>query len=112
MTRKPLSALLRELTERFGALYMAEYDWAMTAKRKQEIHVLLMQEKRLPELGMEIQRISYQDGCKVYFEEGWIIARFSGTEPRIRIFAEMPTRERARGLVRTMAEFLGLEFHD
>ena len=112
VTRKPLSALLRELTERFGALYMAEYDWAMTAKRKQEIHVLLMQEKRLPELGMEIQRISYQDGCKIYFEEGWIIARFSGTEPRIRIFAEMPTRERARGLVRTMAEFLGLEFHD
>ena len=56
--------------------------------------------------------MSYLDGCKVYFEEGWIIARFSGTEPRVRIFAEMPTRARARELVRTMADFLGLEFHD
>ena len=61
---------------------------------------------------MPVQKVSYLDGCKVYFEEGWIIARFSGTEPRIRIFAEMPTRERARSLVRTMAAFLDLEFHD
>ena len=112
VTRKPLSMLLRELMDRFGALYMAEYDWAMTAKRKQEIHALLMQEKQLPDFGMEIRRISYLDGCKVYFEEGWIIARFSGTEPRIRIFAEMPSREQARSLVRTMAAFLELEFHD
>ena len=112
VTRKPLSVLLRELMDRFGALYMAEYDWAMTAKRKQEIHALLMQEKQLPDFGMEIRRISYLDGCKVYFEEGWIIARFSGTEPRIRIFAEMPSREQARSLVRTMAAFLELEFHD
>ena len=112
VTRKPLSVLLRELMDGFGALYMAEYDWAMTAKRKQEIHALLMQEKQLPDFGMEIRRISYLDGCKVYFEEGWIIARFSGTEPRIRIFAEMPSREQARSLVRTMAAFLELEFHD
>ena len=112
VTRKPLSVLLRELMDRFGALYMAEYDWAMTAKRKQEIHALLMQEKQLPDFGMEIRRISYLDGCKVYFEEGWIIARFSGTEPRIRIFAEMPSREQARSLVRTMAAFLDLEFRD
>ena len=112
VTRKPLSMLLRELMDRFGALYMAEYDWAMTAKRKQEIHALLMQEKQLPDFGMEVSRISYLDGCKVYFEEGWIIARFSATEPRIRVFAEMPSREQARSLVRTMAAFLDLEFHD
>ena len=38
--------------------------------------------------------------------------RFSGTEPRVRIFAEMPTRARARELVRVMAAFLRLAFHD
>ena len=52
------------------------------------------------------------DGCKVYFDEGWIIVRFSGTEPRVRIFAEMPTKEHARGLVRTMAGFANLPFND
>ena len=112
VTRKPLSALLGELTERFGALYMAEYDWALTAGSKARIHEKLMEKKLLPDFGLPIDRVSYLDGCKVYFEEGWIIARFSGTEPRVRIFAEMPTRAHARELVRTMADFLGLEFHD
>ena len=112
VTRKPLSALLGELTDRFGALYMAEYDWALTAGSKARIHEKLMEKKLLPDFGLPIDRVSYLDGCKVYFEEGWIIARFSGTEPRVRIFAEMPTRAHARKLVRTMADFLGLEFHD
>ena len=112
VTRKPLSALLGELTDRFGALYMAEYDWALTAGSKARIHEKLMEKKLLPDFGLPIDRVSYLDGCKVYFEEGWIIARFSGTEPRVRIFAEMPTRARARELVRTMADFLGLEFRD
>ena len=111
-TRKPLSALLREVAEQFGALFMAEYDWALTEKSKASIQNTLMEKRHLPDFGVPVQKVSYLDGCKVYFEEGWIIARFSGTEPRVRIFAEMPTKERARSLVRTMAGFLGLEFHD
>ena len=50
------------------------------------------------------------DGCKVYLEDGWIIVRFSGTEPRVRIFAEMPTRAQANALVAAMAGFVGLPF--
>ena len=112
VTKKPLSALLRELTDQFGALYMAEYDWALTAKSREQIHDTLMVRRQLPDFGMPVTHVSYLDGCKAYVGEGWIIARFSGTEPRVRIFAEMPTKERARGLVRTMADFLGMEFHD
>jgi len=111
-TRKPLSRLLAELEKEFGALYMAEYDWALTPKSRDAIYRKVMVEKRLPDFGMEPVRVNDQDGCKVYFEEGWIITRFSGTEPRVRIFAEMPTKERARSLVRIMANDLGLEFRD
>ena len=50
------------------------------------------------------------DGCKVYFRQGWIIVRFSGTEPRVRIFAEAPTHAKADELVAAMAEFVGLPF--
>ena len=33
---------------------------------------------------------SYMDGCKVYFKNGgWVIARFSGTEPLLRIFLSL-----------------------
>lgn len=112
VTRKPLSALLREVTEQFGALYMAEYDWALTEKSREAIHETVMLRRELPDFGLPVARVSYLDGCKVYFEEGWIIVRFSGTEPRVRIFAEMPTRERANALVRAMAQFVDLPFHD
>ncbi len=112
VTRKPLSVLLKEVSDQFGALYMAEYDWALTTNSRLSIYDTLMERRQLPDFGMPVRDVSYRDGCKVYFDEGWIIARFSGTEPRVRIFAEMPTKDRARALVRTMADFLNLEFHD
>ena len=110
VTGKPLSRLLRELSDEFGACSMAEYDWALTAQSRASIHQLVMTDRKLPDFGMEIERVSYMDGCKVYFRQGWIIVRFSGTEPRVRIFAEAPTREKADELVAVMAAFVGLPF--
>ena len=89
---------------------MAEYDWALTEQRREDIHRLLMVEKRLPDFGLPVARVNYMDGCKVYFEDGWIIARFSGTEPRVRVFAERDTLTNARQLVKAMADFVGLPF--
>ena len=68
-----------------------------------------MTEKKLPDFGQPVVRTNYMDGCKVYFENGWVILRFSGTEPRVRIFAEGRTKEEADALVRTMADFAGIE---
>ena len=49
------------------------------------------------------------DGLKIYFEnDGWIIARFSGTEPLIRIFCEMETMDEAKRICLAMRDFLGL----
>ena len=111
-TRKPLSALLREVAEQFGTLVMAEYDWALTPERREAIHERIMVQQCLPDFGLPVRQVSYRDGCKVYLEDGWIIVRFSGTEPRVRIFAEMPTRAQANALVSTMAGFVGLPFED
>ena len=110
VTGKPLSRLLCELREEFGAFEMAEYDWGLTQKRRDAIAEQMFTRRELPDFGMPVEKVSYLDGCKVYFPDGWIIVRFSGTEPRVRVFAEMPTIERAKGLVRTMANFLALDF--
>ena len=64
----------------------------------------------LPDFGVAPDRVSTLDGCKVYLPDGWIIVRFSGTEPRVRVFAEAETMERARALVGMMAEYLNLPF--
>ena len=68
-----------------------------------------MEEKRLPELPAEIDHVSYLDGSKVYFKNGgWVIARFSGTEPLIRIFCEMPEEEQAKEICKIYEDFLEL----
>ena len=49
------------------------------------------------------------DGSKVYFKNGgWVLARFSGTEPLLRIFCEMPTDEAAKTVSNLYEEFLNL----
>ena len=108
VTGKKLSESVKELYARYGKMRMAEYDWALTEEKKQELSRLVMEERKLPDFGRKIVRTNYMDGCKVYFEDGWVILRFSGTEPRIRIFAEAETKEEADALVRKMADFAGV----
>ena len=108
VTGKKLSELVRELYERFGELHTAEYDWPLTQEIRDEIYRTVMTEKKLPEFGRKVEKISYTDGCKVYLENGWVILRFSGTEPRVRIFAEAETETAARGLAEIMARHTGL----
>ena len=105
---KKLSELVQDLYDRYGEMHSAEYDWALTEEKKEEIRHLVMTEKKLPDFGKPFEKVSYMDGCKVYFTDGWAILRFSGTEPRVRIFAEAPTVPQADELVRCLADFVGL----
>ena len=109
---KKLSELLQDLYDRYGEMHTAEYDWALTPENTERIAQLILTEKQLPVFDRKVEKISYMDGCKVYLEDGWVIVRFSGTEPRVRIFAEGKTEEEARQTVMQMAEFAGLEWKD
>ena len=108
VTGKKMSELGREVFTRFGELHSAEYDWPLTQEKKEEIFRIVMTEKQLPGLGRKVEKVSYMDGCKVYLDGGWVIVRFSGTEPRVRIFAEAETEKEARNLVEIMARHTGL----
>ena len=78
-------------------------------EKKEQIQRTLIEEKKLPELPFEVEKVSYLDGSKVYFKNGgWIIARFSGTEPLLRIFSEMPRKEDSEKLCRIYEEYLGI----
>ena len=105
---KPMSEIYEEITGQFAPHYMAETDVTFDPERKPEILRILMEDRLLPEFSENVREVSYRDGCKVYFEDGWIIARFSGTEPLLRIFCEMPTRERAERACAEFGKFLGL----
>ena len=56
-----------------------------------------------------VDHISREDGCKVYFTDGsWVICRFSGTEPLLRMAAEAETDEKAQSYIQTWKAFLSL----
>lgn len=108
-TGKTLSAIYSEITERFGMLYMTDADFTMTHERKSKLMQLLFTEKALPDLPFDVERVSYEDGCKVYFKNGgWVICRFSGTEPLLRVCSEMPGEADAELCVHIWKEFLRL----
>ncbi len=109
VTGKKLSQIYEEIIGEYGQLVMAERDYRFSQQRKEEILQLLMVDKKLPEFPCPVEKVSYLDGCKVYFENGgWIIARFSGTEPLIRIFCEMEEETQANHICDIMKSFLGL----
>jgi len=106
---RKLSELWADVVAEYGNLEMVETAHSFIPSRKGELIHLLFEDKALPEFSYAVERVSYLDGCKVFFENGgWLVVRFSGTEPVLRIFAEMPTLAEAEGVVRVMAEFLGL----
>lgn len=109
VTGKRLSEIIRNIREEYGTLYMEEHDYSFMPERKAEIYQILMEDKLLPQIELPIEKVSYLDGCKIYFQNGgWIIARFSGTEPLLRIFCEMENREDIRKMVEKFETFLEL----
>ena len=109
VTGKKLSQIMDDIHAEFGTIHMEERDYRMTPERKQEVYKIIMEDKKLPEMTESINRVSYMDGCKVYFENGgWIICRFSGTEPLLRIFCEMPDEAEAKKLCAKFEDYLAL----
>ena len=88
VTGKSVLTLYQEILDRYGNLQYSEKDFRMTPERKEEIRQLLFNEKLLPEFE-HVVRVNREDGVKAYFEDGsWVICRFSGTEPLLRMAAE------------------------
>lgn len=109
-TGRKLSEIMKDIEEENGSIHMEERDYRFTVEKKQYMQQVLMELRQIPALPYEIEKVSYLDGSKVYFKNGgWVIARFSGTEPLLRIFCEMPTAEDAVKVCEIYEEWLELK---
>jgi phosphomannomutase len=109
VTGKKLSEMLDEIYAKYGYAYTAEGDCTFKPSEKEALYNKIYIEQQLPEFEYEIEKVSYEDGAKVYFKNGgWVIARFSGTEPLLRIFAEMEDQLTAEKILNEMKAFLSL----
>jgi phosphomannomutase/phosphoglucomutase len=56
-----------------------------------------------------VTKVDTTDGFRLFFgDESWLLIRFSGTEPLVRIYAEAKSLQRARELLDEGKKLIGL----
>ena len=98
VSKKQISQLYKEITDIYGDCHLGDAELNLADITEKELLMdKIYKDKLIPTFPYEIEKISYLDGCKVYFKNGgWIIARFSGTEPLLRIASEMESPQDAQ----------------
>lgn len=108
-TGKSPSALFAELEAKYGKYKMVEFNLPFAPEAKEDVMKMVMVDRLLPEFMKKVTMVSYEDGCKVYFEDdSFVICRFSGTEPLLRIFAEGKSVAQAQSYIDAWKDLLGL----
>ncbi len=109
VTGKKLAVLYDEICSQYGEPFYAEANFTMTRQRKEQLQKRIFQDMECPDFGRRVDHVSREDGCKVYFQDGsWVICRFSGTEPLLRMAAEGGSMEEAENDIQAWKAFLDL----
>ena len=100
--QQPLHLLVDDLLAEYGPAQYARTDMKLTkpVAKAQMVKKLLDDAPSAIE-GVAIESIQTTDGVKYYLNDGsWLLIRPSGTEPVLRVYAEAPTDERVKALLR------------
>ncbi len=109
VTGMKISEIKDAIVQEYGSLYMEETSFRLSNEKKEEVRVRLLEQKQVPDFGKDIEKVYYLDGCKIVFaDESWLIVRFSGTEPLLRVFCEAENADESRKIINRMKEFLGI----
>jgi len=99
-TGRTVAEMLDEIYGKIGRLVSREVNLPATPEMKVLVPRKLATIQLDAIAGHRVQRVSYQDGIKFYLEnDNWLLLRFSGTEPLLRIFTEADTAEKAEQLI-------------
>jgi len=99
-TGRTVAEMLHEIHAHIGTLVSREVNLPATSEMKVLVPRKLAATPLDNIAGYRVQRVSDQDGIKFYLEnDNWLLLRFSGTEPLLRIFTEADTPEKAEALI-------------
>lgn len=110
VVEKSPSEIIDMLERKYGRFEMIEDNITFTPEQKETVNRIIFTDRRIPEFEAAVERVSYEDGCKVNFTDGsFVVCRFSGTEPLLRIFAEASTKRVAKQYINAFRDLLSLE---
>jgi phosphomannomutase len=110
-TGKTPSQLLASLYEKLGASYYYDrIDTRFPGEKRPEAKARLDAARPETLAGMKVSEIVTLDGYKYVLEDGkgWLLIRFSGTEPIIRVYCETTDESKVKPLLDEGLELAGL----
>jgi alpha-D-glucose phosphate-specific phosphoglucomutase len=107
-TRKTPSQLLDYLYSKVGHHYYDRRDFHISGAKRQTILHLLSSSSPDTIAGTKVTKIDTTDGFRFFLgDASWLLIRFSGTEPLVRIYSEAESLERARELLDEGKKLIG-----
>ena len=108
LNRKP-SELIDLLFSKVGAHYYDRFDRSFTGDRKvREQKILSANPQSIG--GLKVEGLNSTDGYKFLLEDGnWLLIRFSGTEPIMRVYCETTHQDRVQAILKDGLKIAGLE---
>jgi len=104
------SELVDYLYSRVGPHYYDRIDSLIPSEEREAMERRLESARPQEIAGLEVTGINTMDGFKFELEGGsWLLVRFSGTEPKIRIYGEATSEERLKEILEEGMRLVGLE---
>lgn len=106
--KKP-SELVDLLFEKVGPHYYDRIDTPLNPEKRDEHRAMIEAAKPASLAGMKVTDIITVDGFKYELEDGgWLLVRFSGTEPIVRVYCETTDPNRVQPLLQAGLEMVGV----
>jgi phosphomannomutase len=107
--RKP-TELIDLLFEKVGAHFYDRIDTRLPEDERESIKARVQQASPEEIAGFKVVGINTLDGYKYNLEDGgWLLIRFSGTEPIIRVYCETTQAERVKPILQEGLRIAGIE---
>jgi len=103
------SELVQTLFAKVGAHYYDRVDTALAPERREASEARLREEHPASAGGLRITGRITTDGYKYTLEDGgWLLIRFSGTEPLVRVYCETTQSDRVQPILRDGLKLAGV----
>lgn len=107
---KTPTQLIDHLFSIVGPHYYDRIDTPFPPERNQEVRAVIASRKPAEIAGLKVTDLNTLDGYRYGMEDGgWLLIRFSGTEPIIRVYTETTRRDKVQAILRAGLELAGLE---
>lgn len=107
-TKKRPSQLLKDLYKKVGPHYYDRLDIPFDPKLKESV---MKKAKVSPGKvgGVKVKEVNTLEGVRYMLEDGsWVMVRFSGTEPLVRIYCETSSTKRVKACLSEIKSYIGL----